>query len=159
MKYHLYAAAAVIAAGVLFANQPSFAQTAAGAPAEAGGGNGQGGGHHHGQGGNNGQGHGEGHRACERILEECKRLGFIKGQWKKDNGLYKDCFDPIVQGTGNTTREGKPINVPVSQQEVEACREFKHHHPGHGGGQSGNQSGSQQAGGHGGAGGQGHTGH
>jgi hypothetical protein len=36
--------------------------------------------------------------ACQRIISECKKLGFIQGQWKKDNGLWKDCFDPVVKG-------------------------------------------------------------
>ena len=27
--------------------------------------------------------------ACQRIVSECKKLGFIPGQWKKDNGLLE----------------------------------------------------------------------
>src|SRR5271166_2865912 len=60
--------------------------------------------------------------ACQRILAECRKLGFIQGQWKTDNGLWKDCFDPVVKGNGNATRDGKPINVPVSPSDVQACR-------------------------------------
>jgi hypothetical protein len=60
--------------------------------------------------------------ACQRILSECKRLGFIQGQWKKDNGLWKDCFDPVVKGNGSATRDGRPISVPVSPSDVQACR-------------------------------------
>lgn len=65
--------------------------------------------------------------ACQRILNECKKLGFIQGQWKKDNGLWKDCFDPIVKGGGTPTRDGKPINVPVSSSDVQACRAAEGH--------------------------------
>jgi hypothetical protein len=72
----------------------------------------------------------ESNPACQRILSECKRLGFIQGQWKKDNGLWKDCFDPIVKGSGNTTRDGKPITVPVSSSDVQACRASEGHHAG-----------------------------
>lgn len=58
---------------------------------------------------------------CQRILAECKNLGFIYGQWKKDNGLYKDCFDPVVRG-GTATRDGKSISVPVSASDLQSCR-------------------------------------
>src|SRR5271167_3484796 len=58
--------------------------------------------------------------ACQRIIEECKKLGFIPGQWKKDNGLWKDCFDPVVKGGGSPTRDEKPISVPVSPSDVQA---------------------------------------
>jgi hypothetical protein len=68
--------------------------------------------------------------ACQRILSECKKLGFIQGQWKQDNGLWRDCFDPIVKGSGNTTRDGKPITVPVSSSDVQACRASEGHHAG-----------------------------
>src|ERR1700682_4887594 len=56
--------------------------------------------------------------ACQRIINECKKLGFIPGQWKKDNGLWKDCFDPVVRGGGSATRDGKPISVSVSPADV-----------------------------------------
>jgi hypothetical protein len=63
----------------------------------------------------------ENNPACQRILSECKNLGFIQGQWKKDNGLWRDCFDPVVKG-GTPTRDGKAINVPVSGSDVQSCR-------------------------------------
>jgi hypothetical protein len=66
--------------------------------------------------------------ACQRIIAECKKLGFIQGQWKKDNGLWKDCFDPVVKGGGTPTRDGKPITVPVSASDVQACRASEGHH-------------------------------
>jgi hypothetical protein len=65
--------------------------------------------------------------ACQRIIAECKKLGFIQGQWKKDNGLWKDCFDPVVKGGGGATRDGKPITVPVSSSDVQACRASEGH--------------------------------
>jgi hypothetical protein len=64
----------------------------------------------------------ENNPACQRIVNECKKLGFIVGEWKQDNGLWKDCFDPVVKGKGNATRDGKPISVPVSQSDVQTCR-------------------------------------
>jgi hypothetical protein len=66
--------------------------------------------------------------ACQRIINECKNLGFIVGQWKKDNGLWKDCFDPVVKGGGSATRDGKPISVPVSASDVQSCRAAEGHH-------------------------------
>lgn len=65
--------------------------------------------------------------ACQRIIGECKKLGFIDGQWKKDNGLWKDCFDPVVKGGGSATRDGKSITVPVSASDVQACRASEGH--------------------------------
>ena len=66
--------------------------------------------------------------ACQRIVSECKKLGFIQGQWKEDNGLWRDCFDPVVKGSGRATRDGKPISVPVSSSDVQACRASEGHH-------------------------------
>jgi len=66
--------------------------------------------------------------ACQRILNECRNLGFIEGQWKKDNGLWKDCFDPVVKGGGSPTRDGQPINVPVSSSDIQSCRAAAGHH-------------------------------
>jgi len=69
----------------------------------------------------------ESNPGCQRIVEECQKLGFIVGQWKKDNGLWKDCFDPVVKG-GSPTRDGKPIQVPVSPSDVQSCRAAASHH-------------------------------
>jgi hypothetical protein len=111
MKHRFYMALAAFAFTSGFALvQPSFAE-----------GNADGG---------KAKGHGKGHEACERILEACKQHGFIKGQWKKDNGLYKDCFDPIIKG-GNITQDGKAASVSVSQGDIQACREHKEHEKEH----------------------------
>jgi hypothetical protein len=63
----------------------------------------------------------ESNPACQKILAECKNLGYVDGQWKKDNGLWKDCFDPVVRG-GQPTRDGKAEHVPVSESEIQQCR-------------------------------------
>jgi hypothetical protein len=63
----------------------------------------------------------ERNQSCQRIISECRNLGFIQGEWKQDNGLWKDCFDPVVHG-GQATRDGKPISVPVSSSDIQACR-------------------------------------
>jgi membrane protease subunit (stomatin/prohibitin family) len=64
--------------------------------------------------------------SCQKIVAECKNLGFIVGEWKQDNGLWKDCFNPVVKG-GTPTRDGKPISVPVSPNDVQACRAAQGH--------------------------------
>jgi hypothetical protein len=58
---------------------------------------------------------------CQHIITECKTLGFVAGQYKTDNGLWKDCFNPVVKG-GKATRDGSPITVPVSASDVQACK-------------------------------------
>jgi hypothetical protein len=70
----------------------------------------------------------ESNPACQRIIGECKKLGFIQGQWKKDNGLWRDCFDPVVKGGGTPTRDGKPISVPVSSSDIQSCRTAESQH-------------------------------
>jgi hypothetical protein len=69
----------------------------------------------------------ESNPACQRIIAECRKLGYIQGQWKKDNGLWRDCFDPVVKGGGTPTRDGRPVNVPVSPNDVQACRSAQGH--------------------------------
>jgi hypothetical protein len=59
--------------------------------------------------------------ACESIITECKSLGFVAGQWKTDNGLWRDCFTPVVKGKP-ATRDGKPVTVAVNPDNVQACR-------------------------------------
>ena len=68
----------------------------------------------------------ENNPACQQIVEECKKLGFVVGEWKTDNGVWKDCFSPVVHG-GKPTREGKPIEVPVSASDVQTCRAAVEH--------------------------------
>jgi hypothetical protein len=68
-----------------------------------------------------GQNAAETNPACQRIVAECKKLGFIVGEWKEDNGLWADCFYPVIDGK-NSTRKGRSINVPVSPSDLQACR-------------------------------------
>jgi len=72
--------------------------------------------------------HGGGHMAiarnnpsCQNILSACKNAGFIDGQAKQDNGLWKDCFHPIVSGKGTPTKNGQPFTVPVNASDVQTC--------------------------------------
>jgi hypothetical protein len=35
---------------------------------------------------------------CKTIEDACANVGFIRGQWKIQNGLWKDCVSPIAKG-------------------------------------------------------------
>lgn len=58
---------------------------------------------------------------CQHIITECKKLGYLVGQYKKDNGLWMDCFNPVVHGK-QPTRDGATVTVPVNPSDVQACR-------------------------------------
>jgi serine/threonine protein kinase len=63
---------------------------------------------------------------CQKIIAGCKKLGYMAGEWKQDNGLWKDCFAPVVKG-GFATRDGKPMIVPVRPGDVQLCRDAIQH--------------------------------
>jgi hypothetical protein len=58
---------------------------------------------------------------CFEIAKICKAAGFVKGDWKKGNGVWRDCIDPIVQG--QTAVPGATKSLPsVDPKIVEACK-------------------------------------
>lgn len=58
---------------------------------------------------------------CKKIVEACKGAGFIQGDWKKGDGLWRDCVDPIIQGA--TTVPGATKSLPkVSADDIAACK-------------------------------------
>jgi hypothetical protein len=59
--------------------------------------------------------------ACQKIVAECKRMGYVVGGYKQDNGLWADCFDPVVNGQ-TPSHHGKPMKVAVSPSEIQECR-------------------------------------
>jgi hypothetical protein len=77
----------------------------------------------------------EGHAPgpCKQIAKACMDAGFKKGDWKKGDGLWRDCVDPIMQG--QTTVPGATKTLPtVDASVVSAC---KAKHPKFGGGKVG----------------------
>src|SRR4051812_23147302 len=38
---------------------------------------------------------------CHQIAETCEKAGFIKGDWKKGDGLWADCACPAITGKAN----------------------------------------------------------
>jgi hypothetical protein len=70
---------------------------------------------------------------CKQIAQACMQAGFTKGDWKKGDGLWRDCVDPIVQGQASAPGATKPL-PSVDPNLVAAC---KAKHPKFGGGKVG----------------------
>jgi hypothetical protein len=69
---------------------------------------------------------------CAQVYQACQNAGFVVGEAKIGKGLWKDCVDPIMQGT---TAKTATLPLPsVSAQVVSAC---KAHHPKFGSGSIG----------------------
>jgi hypothetical protein len=67
------------------------------------------------------RGYAQDNAACQKIVAECKRMGYVVGGYKQDNGLWADCFDPVVNGQ-TPSRQGRPMKVAVSPSEIQECR-------------------------------------
>lgn len=72
---------------------------------------------------------------CKQIAEACKSAGFIKGDWKNGDGLWRDCVNPIVQGQTTVPGATKPLPT-VDAGVVAAC---KAKHPKFGSGKVGSE--------------------
>src|SRR5712691_4026965 len=59
---------------------------------------------------------------CAEITAACQQAGFVQGGGKAGNGLMADCVVPIMQGTFQRPKAGKPL-PRVSSQLVAACKE------------------------------------
>jgi hypothetical protein len=70
---------------------------------------------------------------CKEIAAACRNAGFIKGDWKKGDGLWRDCVDPIVQGKTSAPGGSKPL-PSVDAGLISAC---KAKHPKYGSGKVG----------------------
>lgn len=60
-------------------------------------------------------------KPCKQIEQACRNAGFIKGDWKKGDGLWRDCVDPIVQGQTNVPGATKPL-PSVDGKVVADCK-------------------------------------
>ena len=58
---------------------------------------------------------------CREIVAACENAGFVKGDAKAGNGLWRDCIDPIMRGSSPPARD-KLALPPVSPDLVAACR-------------------------------------
>jgi hypothetical protein len=70
---------------------------------------------------------------CKAVEQACKNAGFIQGDWKKGDGLWRDCVDPIMQGQTNVPGATKPLPT-VDAKAVAQC---KAEHPKFGAGKVG----------------------
>ena len=70
---------------------------------------------------------------CKAIEQACKNAGFIQGDWKKGDGLWRDCVDPIMQGQTNVPGATKPL----PSVDAKAVADCKAQHPKFGGGKVG----------------------
>jgi len=70
---------------------------------------------------------------CKQVEQACKNAGFIQGDWKKGDGLWRDCVDPIMQGQTSVPGASKPLPA-VSAGAIAEC---KAQHPKFGGGKVG----------------------
>lgn len=59
---------------------------------------------------------------CEQIVAACSTAGFVKRDAKQGYGLWRDCIDPIMRGTGQPAKADKPLPA-VSPELVAACRQ------------------------------------
>jgi len=58
---------------------------------------------------------------CRAVEQACKNAGFIQGDWKKGDGLWRDCVDPIMQGQTNVPGATKPL-PSVDAKAVADCK-------------------------------------
>lgn len=58
---------------------------------------------------------------CQQIAQICKNAGFVAGDWKNGDGLWRDCVDPIVQGSATVPGAKKPLPT-VDPTLVAACK-------------------------------------
>ena len=72
---------------------------------------------------------------CKQIVDACKTAGFIPGDWKKGDGLWRDCVDPIMQGKSTAPGATKPLPA-VDPKLVAEC---KAKHPNFGEGKVGSK--------------------
>ena len=55
---------------------------------------------------------------CQQLQKACKAVGYKEGEAKEGEGLWYDCFDPIVKGKKATGKQ----QPDVSSETVAACK-------------------------------------
>ena len=58
---------------------------------------------------------------CEQIKNACTNAGFVQGGVSLGSGLWRDCVQPILQGTAQRHKASKPL-PQVDPQVVAACK-------------------------------------
>ncbi len=62
---------------------------------------------------------------CKKILEACQSDGFIKGEHKKSNGLWLDCFKGVLQG--NVVRNVNPADFDTQACKRDVAKKVRKH--------------------------------
>ena len=70
---------------------------------------------------------------CKAVERACKNAGFIPGDWKKGDGLWRDCVNPIMQRQTNVPGATRPLPTV----DAKAIAECKAQHPKFGSGKVG----------------------
>jgi Beta-galactosidase len=58
---------------------------------------------------------------CDQIRTACRSAGFVEGGRREGNGLYIDCYNPIVRATPQPRESTIPL-PQVDSRLVDACR-------------------------------------
>ena len=58
---------------------------------------------------------------CAQIKSACTSAGFVQGGVSAGNGLWRDCIDPIMQGTAQRHKASKPL-PQVDPKVIAACK-------------------------------------
>lgn len=58
---------------------------------------------------------------CQQIIAACKGAGFGQSDATKGNGLWLDCYNPIMAGSKQPANADKPL-PSVSAELVAACK-------------------------------------
>ena len=58
---------------------------------------------------------------CQPIVDACNNAGFKLGDWKKGDGTFRDCIDPIMQGKTTVPGATKPL-PSVDANAIATCK-------------------------------------
>ncbi len=59
--------------------------------------------------------------SCKNILNACESMGFVAGGFKEGNGLWKNCFHPLINNKP-VTQKGQPVVVNVDANDIASCK-------------------------------------
>ena len=59
--------------------------------------------------------------ACQNILNECKKLGFVAGGSKEGKGLWRNCLAQVIEGKA-ANLNGKEVSVNANAADISSCK-------------------------------------
>jgi hypothetical protein len=60
-------------------------------------------------------------QTCKNVLDACQKSGFVAGGFSEGNGLWRNCFYPVIEGK-TATQKGKEVKVAFNAKDVAACK-------------------------------------